>query len=153
MKNVIPAPVEVMQNLDVVLGKIPQVKVSNDIYIKLHGCWYIIPKGFVSDGASIPWIFTLFIDRLDANIILFSILHDYFYRTQFVPRFYADSIYESGLAITKGLMVSRSFYAGLRVGGGVAWKNNKKKGLEKHPEAYQRLINHICKVEKTEIQK
>jgi len=150
MENIIPTPGEVMQNLAILPGKRPLVKVKKDIHIKLHGCWYIIPKDFVSDGASLPWIFTLFIDRLDANIILFSILHDYFYRTQFVPRFYADSIYESGLAITKGLMVSRSFYAGLRIGGGFAWKNNKKKGLEKHPEAYQRLINHICQVEKTE---
>jgi len=148
MNNIIPTPEEVMQNLAILPGKRPLVKVRNDIHIKLHGCWYIIPEGFVSDGASLPWIFTFLIDRLDADIILFSILHDYFYRTQFVPRFYADSIYEAGLAITKGLMVSSTFYGGLRVGGGIAWKNNQKKGLKKYPEAYQRLIAHICAVEK-----
>ena len=144
MSNVIPAAEEVSNSIKIIFGKKSRVEVIRDIFIKLHGCWYIIPKGFVSDGASLPWALTLLIDRMAAKIILFSILHDYFYRTQFSPRFYADAIYESGLEETANTPLSRSFYVGLRMAGGVAWRKNKKKGLEKYPEAYQRLIAHIC---------
>jgi len=153
MKNRIPTPKEVLAKLKMLPGKRPLAETRDDIFIKLNGNWYVIPKAFLSDIASVPWLLTFFIDRFDYRLILFSLLHDYFYRTQFVPRFYADAIYALGLKETAGWFISNAFYIGLRLGGWVAWKNNKKKGLEKHPEAYQRLINHICKVEKTEIQK
>lgn len=152
MKNIIPTAQEVAEKIRIEFGKkSPDIITTDDIFIKLHGNWYIIPKGFRSDGASLPWIMTFLVDRKNENIILFSILHDYFYRTQFVPRFYADAIYENGLKETAGLSVSRTFYLGLRIAGGVAWRNNQKKGLQKYPDAYQRMINHVCEVEKKEL--
>ncbi len=150
MPNPIPTTEELQSSLKIILTKGgPNVRVLKNIYIKLYGVFYIIPKGFKSDGASIPlWLTALFrINPFDKNILLFSILHDYFYRTQFLPRFMADAIYEIGLEQTSSKLIAKSFYVALRSTGGLAWSNNAKRGLETHPKAYNELISYICDTE------
>jgi hypothetical protein len=140
----VPSQHELEEKLKAHFGKKITVEVREDIYFKIFGIWMMLPKGLKSDGASIPKPLQFIIDGYDMRILFFSILHDYFYRTQFVPRQLADSIYKAGLEITANRTIAASFYYVLRVFGSVAWKNNKKAGLETFPNAQERLKDWIC---------
>jgi len=73
MKNIIPTPTEVLAKLKMLPRKRPFAETRDYIFIKLNGNWYVIPKAFLSDIASVPWLLTFFIDRFDYRIILFSL--------------------------------------------------------------------------------
>ena len=142
-KDIIPSKGKVESSVSILLGKKIRIRVSKDIFMKFNGLWYVIPKGFTSDGASIPWLLTFFIERMDVRIILFSILHDYIYRTQFLTRAMGDLIYKEGLKLTAGTLLSIYAYYPLRLFGWIAWKRNQKR-LHKYSEAKQRMIEVIC---------
>jgi len=143
-QHVIPSTAELQQSLKPILGKKMKVKATKDIFVCLYGTHYLIPKGFVSDGASLPWFATILLDRFNPKILLFSILHDLMYQSHIVPRFLADGIYELGLEITSNKLTAKTFYTVLRPFGIIAWENNKKKGLYDYDEARIRLLTHIC---------
>ena len=68
-------------------------------YITGRAVTYTVPAGFVSDGESVPEIPVIYHvlagdDTMDAGF-----LHDYLYRTAFVARDRADSIYLEALEI------------------------------------------------------
>jgi len=127
-----------------------KVRVNRDIYLKLFGGWYIIPKGLETDGASVPWLLTFLIKRFDSRILLMSVWHDYGYLTQFMPRLVIDAIYSSGLAITSNRFIAVSFYWALRLGGWVAWYRHKRRGVKKFPEAMQRFQVFLHSITATE---
>jgi len=78
-----------------------------------------VPKGFVTDFASVPrlpLIFTLFGDTAHAA----AVVHDYLYSETNFPRAAADSIFLSAMK-AKNVAAWRSFpmYLGVRLFGGV----------------------------------
>ncbi|MEM7776848.1 MAG: DUF1353 domain-containing protein [Pseudomonadota bacterium] len=91
-----------------------------------------VPKGFVTDFASIPRAFWTWL-RPDGRYAQPAVLHDYLYWRQDVPRKVADLIfYEAMLDVgvdrtTAGLVywAVRRDIAGL--GGGPAWRENARK--------------------------
>jgi hypothetical protein len=43
-------------------------------------CIIVIPEGFISDGNSVPWIFTRLVPKFGRNTLA-GIVHDYLYKT------------------------------------------------------------------------
>ena len=97
---------------------------------KFRGHEFVIPRGFEFDGASIPRIFRSSVaSPLDPETARAGCAHDYIYRTQ--PRGWtraeADLMFLCFL-LEDGLPINRAFkaYLGVRLGGGVAWRENAK---------------------------
>lgn len=85
-----------------------------------------IPKGFISDGASIPrilWgIFPPLHKWTDSAII-----HDFLYKTQFIDRKVCDEIFlKCMLEDRVNKIVSYLFYFSVRLFGRFAWNKYKK---------------------------
>ena len=115
-----------------------------DLFLEIFGMTIILPKGLHTDGASFPFFIDVFVKGTDKDVMIWAILHDYIYRTQFLPRIIADAIFMWGLSKSKSKSLGIISYLGLRPFGYFAWRNNYKKGLLKFPEATQRLKQYIC---------
>ena len=89
---------------------------------------FFIPRGFESDGASVPRIFwSTVCPPLDPRTVRAGVAHDWIYRTQ--PegwtRAEADLMFlcyliEDGLSVYHALKA----YIGVRIGGWAAWSSN-----------------------------
>ena len=86
-----------------------------------------VPKGFVTDFASIPRIFWSVL-RPDGEYAYAAVVHDYLYWIQTRSRDEADHIFKMAMedfeisALTVGAM-----YRAVRVGGGSSWDGNAQK--------------------------
>lgn len=83
-----------------------------------------VPQGFTCDLTSSPRLVRLFIPKLGGSNWP-SVVHDWHYRTQNVPRRVADEIFmranaEMGVPRWRQLVM----HIGLRLGGWVAWNSN-----------------------------
>jgi hypothetical protein len=85
-----------------------------------------VPRGFVTDLASIPRIFWSMLPP-DGQYTYPAVIHDFMYWTQQHPRDVADKVFYDGMRYMK---VEKSkadlIYAAVRVGGGSPWENNAK---------------------------
>lgn len=129
-------------------GNKPRIRIKANVLIHSFGSTYCIPKGLISDGASVPYLIGLIINRFDERLLLYSVFHDYCYQTQFMPRALADLIYKLGLEKTYNKYVATSFYIALRAFGWIAWYNHKRKGLNQFPEYRKAILGYYCNVKK-----
>jgi hypothetical protein len=87
---------------------------------------FTVPRGFVTDLASIPRVFWSVL-RPDGNYAYAAILHDYLYWTQTRPRKVADDIIRRSMldfhVDPKSVAV---IYEGVRLGGQSSWDQNAK---------------------------
>jgi hypothetical protein len=84
-----------------------------------------VPKGFVTDLASIPPIFYSWL-RPDGNYAYAAIIHDYLYWQQDRPKEEADEILKSAMQDLKVDRVKiEAIYAAVSVAGRQAWDENK----------------------------
>lgn len=86
-----------------------------------------VPKGFVTDLASMPWAIRWLLPVNDRHRPA-AVLHDFMYRDQKTTRAEADALFyvameECGVPRWKRDLI----YAGVRTGGWAAWKSNQKK--------------------------
>lgn len=87
----------------------------------------VVPKGFVWDGGSVPRIFWYFVDPWGSASKAY-LLHDWLYHTQERSRLVSDAILMEAMeVIGVGLVKRKLIYWGVRLGGFVAWKENKEK--------------------------
>ena len=121
-----------------------RLQIKKDIYLRVFWQDYLLPQGLNSDGLSIPKYLRFIIDPFDNKKLLWAILHDYFYRTQFIDKRIADIIFYVGLQQDNSNFISYIMYKGVDIWGGKAWRENSKK-LEKFPEAKHRLRVIQCK--------
>ena len=92
------------------------------------GRTYIVPSGFVCDGASIPRLLWALVGHpFDKRWRKESVLHDWFYRTtehgisrKMADQIFYDSLRDGGLRYTKAQLM----YLGVRAGGWVAWNKS-----------------------------
>jgi len=119
------------------------ITIKKDIYFRVFGMWMVLPKGLQSDGASVPKII-FWVNRYDKRWLFWSIWHDYAYRSQWLPRNVADSIFAWGVK-QNAPQWSFTFYLAVRVGGYFAW--HRKKEIVKFPNAISRLNKFICKTQ------
>jgi len=94
------------------------------ITFKAGGLLLTVPKGFRSDGMSIPRLFWgLICPQLDFTTLVQSICHDWLYKTKVLPRlgadkWYASALMERGFPLWKTTLV----YWGVRLWGWRRWR-------------------------------
>lgn len=91
---------------------------------------YYIPRGFITDLASIPRLMRPFFDRTGKSMKA-AVLHDYLYCTSFtrvtLTRARADYLFLEALKACEVNLVERwAMYAGVRAGGWVYWNKRVK---------------------------
>ena len=85
----------------------------------------IVPKGFVTDLASIPRGFCIYMGRLESHGRA-AIVHDYLYWSQVSSREQADKLLLLAMEEScVGKPKRTSIYAGVRLGGKSAWESNR----------------------------
>ena len=85
-----------------------------------------VPKGFITDLASIPPpLFPLL--RPDGDYAQAAIVHDYLYWFQTTSKDYADQVFKIAMRdLEVDPVTIAMLYAGVSVGGGPAWDQNRK---------------------------
>lgn len=88
-----------------------------------------VPKGFITDLASIPKIFRNVLN-VNGKSRKPAVLHDYLYCSKIFERSVADYIFYKAL-VSEGMnaIIARTYWAGVRAGGWMYY--NKNKGLSK----------------------
>ena len=86
-----------------------------------------VPKGFITDFASIPRIFWSIIGNPWGQYGKAAVIHDYLYHTQIYTRSRSDRIFLEAMQV---LGVSwwrrRTMWFAVRIGAGWIWKRHKK---------------------------
>jgi hypothetical protein len=98
-------------------------------YSKLTNVEYEVPVGFVTDFATVPRWAVIYL--LTANTgHRAALLHDYLYRLKLVKRRCADAIFFEALVVDgEPLWRCYLMWAGVRLGGWVAWNRKKHSSL------------------------
>lgn len=92
-----------------------------------HGIIIEVPKGFVTDFASIPKIFWSILGHPMGKYAAAAVLHDFMYFLKTFSRKISDQIFENAMKILKVPKWKRKIiYYAVRVGGKWAWKNSSK---------------------------
>lgn len=94
------------------------------IVYNLNAIKYTIPKGYISDGMSVPRLLWRLLEApISGKTARSSVKHDYGYEKQYATRKEVDRQYLADL-IMEGLAVHRAVlvYYGLRLFGWIAWK-------------------------------
>jgi len=85
------------------------------------GKTWVVPKGFITDGASLPWILTAVWDRWEPRTIQAAILHDYGYSYHtYGSKAEVDRRFYDGL-VADGWDHALTYYRGVRWFGWYAW--------------------------------
>ena len=111
-------------------GETVAVLLSDLAYYTSIG-WITVPKGFQSDGCSMPRMFwRVFGHPFSMWFLREAILHDWLYWEQPCDRKTADRVFKEKLKqSSRALNYWRIFciHAGLRLFGWMAWNNNQRK--------------------------
>ena len=109
---------------------ISKIKTLVEIPFIFQGQTFTVPKGFVSDGASIPQMFWgLIAPCIDGRTIRAAIIHDWLYSTELLSRKQADEIFlqfmlEDGFSAWKAYVC----YYAVRIFGGSHYGKTEEKG-------------------------
>ena len=93
-----------------------------------------VPKGFVTDFASVPRVpivYSLFGDRAHRE----AVVHDYLYQTHLVPKAMADKVFlEAMKARGKSPFVRYGMYWGVVLGGAGSYKSGPSRYQQLNPD-------------------
>jgi hypothetical protein len=94
-------------------------------YTSKKGEKFIVPKGFKTDGASIPRIvWPLIGSPFTGRYSQAAVLHDFLYYTQMTTRRKADRIFLEAMGVLKVPFWKRTImYLAVRVAGWIPWYN------------------------------
>lgn len=96
---------------------------ENLTYITNNNDVITVPKGFLTDLASIPSLFTGVFD-INGKHRSAAILHDYLYTIQDRIRYDADKIFLEAMESSGvGFFTRWSMFSAVRLGGWVSWNN------------------------------
>lgn len=86
---------------------------------------FIVPEGFVTDLASVPRLPLVFL-LAGGTADEAAVVHDFIYSRAPVPRDVADKVFKEA-ALVSGVPAWRAnlMYAGIRLGGWMAWDNHR----------------------------
>lgn len=102
------------------------VVLSGLLYLALNGARYMVPRGFVTDLASIPAFLRWLIDP-DGPSRQAAVLHDFLYCIHYQTRAEADALFLEALeACGVGWATRHAMYLGVRSGGWVYWDKRKE---------------------------
>ena len=116
--------------------------VAKDFHYKLKGVEYIIPKGFVFDGASVPKFLASFLSPVGV-LLIGGLIHDYAYKYAalkpkndkdallIVNQKEADIIFRDiNIEVNGFHFLNYLAYWALRIGGFVAWNGHRKRNVK-----------------------
>lgn len=90
-----------------------------------------VPRGFVWDGASVPWLFRRVVTQHGGRHQAAALLHDYLYSTGLYPREVADELFRRAMAYNgTSAAIVWPVYIGVRLGGWVAWRAHRRREAE-----------------------
>ena len=85
-----------------------------------------IAPGFVFDGASVPFPFTLVFPRVHSDYVQAACLHDWLYSTQSTSRAFADKQFYVAMRVLRlPALYAWVIYAAVRLGGMWAWRRKR----------------------------
>ena len=99
------------------------IRIEEPIFFKIHDRTVIIPRGYISDGMSVPRIlWRLLSPPIYGETLIPSIIHDWMYDSMYCSRSEADEYYYNGLRANgypkwKAVLT----YIGVRLFGGSHW--------------------------------
>ena len=116
--------------------------VAKDFHYKLKGVEYVIPKGFVFDGASVPKFLASFLSPVGV-LLIGGLIHDYAYKYAslkpkndkdallIVNQKEADIIFRDiNIEVNGFHFLNYLAYWALRIGGFVAWNGHRKRNVK-----------------------
>jgi hypothetical protein len=100
-------------------------KLYRALEVSVDGKLIVIPKGFETDFASVPWFFTRLFPKFHKTTNRPSVLHDYLYVSRITTRKQADDLFLKAM-LSDGVKKWRAYsmYWAVRLGGSSAWKSN-----------------------------
>lgn len=100
------------------------------------GMFIKVPEGFVTDFASVPRIFWIFLPPW-GRYGKAAVLHDYMYQNTLFIRLLCDSIFYEAMVVLKVPRWQRwLLYLGVRIGGWFPYRRYVKKRIEKNVNDY-----------------
>lgn len=86
-------------------------KLLDDIEYDVYGFSGVIKAGYITDGASIPFLLWTLFDPFDVRTVRASTIHDYLYdKRRGVPRFWCDMIFLNTMKASKCPYWKRHLY-------------------------------------------
>lgn len=107
-------------------------RLTKNFYVRHKGSLYIIPKGFLTDFASVPRaLWPIFPPH--GKYTRAAVFHDWLYQFGPLSRLEADRAFlEAMQSLDVPLLQRRLMYRGVRLGGGRAWSAySKAREMEK----------------------
>jgi len=117
-------------------------ELTKDFQYSINGEEFVIPKGFVFDGASVPKFFRSWLSPMGV-LLIGGLVHDYGYKYQTLLK--KDKKQNNGLKTQKEMditfrdinisvngfkTINYLSYWALRLGGFFAWRGHRKNGLD-----------------------
>ena len=113
-------------------------KVAEDWTFKIDGSWYVVPAGFIFDGASIPKFLHTWLSPTGV-LLMGGLVHDYAYKYATLLKMNkkktmgtitqkkADEIFRDINIEQNGFhLLNKLAYWALRIGGFIAWNGHRK---------------------------
>lgn len=101
----------------------------------------IIPKGMITDFASIPRFARVFVSPDETWITVPALLHDALYASEWVDRGVADSLFMQAMKYRRAGFIARWLvYFAVRLGGAFVWLSHDKIKVEKHRVLLQQKV-------------
>lgn len=95
---------------------------DSDVAVKV----FIVPEGFVTDFASVPRLPLAFLLTGDSAHEA-AVIHDFLYSRGVVDRSTADAVFkEAAVASGEPAWKAALMWAGVRMGGWIAWNNHRE---------------------------
>lgn len=116
-------------------------EIAQDYYFSIHGQSYVIPKGFVFDGASVPKFLATWLSPVGV-LLIGGLVHDYAYKYETLQtkagktigklsQKEADIIFRDINIEQNGFhLLNYLAYWALRLGGFVAWNGHRKRNCK-----------------------
>ncbi len=114
---------------------------SEAVWIEPKGFAVRVPPGFMTDFASIPWIFRWWQTGSVGSQRVAAYFHDWLYSSQTsFTRKHSDVVFREVMKDAGANKFRRwAMYLALRAGGGLAWRSNQKNLKEQGP--YWRILS------------
>jgi hypothetical protein len=91
------------------------------VWVDGNGKQWSVPVGFITDGASLPWLITAIWDRWEPRTLRAAILHDFAYSYHtYGTKDHVDKRFYNGLCADKWSH-SLTYYRAVKWGGWYAW--------------------------------
>lgn len=114
------------------------------IYLDHKGREWVVPAGFITDFASVPWPFILFVPRSGKHNPA-AVLHDFLYVTMALKRRECDVIFITAMAALDVFIPQAGvMYTAVRAGGWLPWLKRSWGIMPQHDKPF---ANYYAKEE------